>query len=74
MDKTPMKPTCAIPEAPDVEESIWTVWAAANTYILVFLNDAIVHTQNVNGSPKKERKAAGEQTEWREIELGWFYL
>lgn len=53
---------------------VLTVWAAANTYVLVFLNDAIVHTQNINGSPEKEHKAAGEQTEWTELELSWFGL
>lgn len=51
-----MKETWGIPEAPDVEQSFLTVWAAATTYILLFLNDAIVHKQNINGSPQKEHK------------------
>ena len=58
-----MKQTHAIREAPDVEESVLTACTAAKTYILVFLSDAILHTQNINGSPEKEHKAAGEQTE-----------
>lgn len=52
----------------------WRVWAAANTYIFVSLNDAIVHKQSISGSPEKEHKAAGEQTELTELEIAWFDL
>lgn len=74
MDKIPMMYMCGIPEALDFEEPGLTVWAAANTYTLAISNDAIVQTQNINGSPQNKHKEAGEYTEWRELELSWSNL